>query len=136
MATTSGAGQIGNALNFNGSSSYVDVLNPVGLSITGTLTGEAWIRSNNVNDPGNPRIYDKKASPWQSAAGYTLEYKPGQRNITELGGGSDLLRAEPITREHRLALPGGSAPGQWHRAHLPGRGGHHHGQHGGSAGGQ
>ncbi len=95
--TTTAAGAIGNALNFNGSSSYVDVLNPVGLSITGTLTGEAWIRVGNVANQGNPRVYDKKSSPWTSAAGYTLEYKPGQRNITELGSGSDLLRAEPIT---------------------------------------
>ncbi len=97
VSTTTTSGKIGNALSFNGSSSYVDVLNPVGLAITGTLTGEAWIKVNNLSDPGNPRIYDKKTPPWQSAAGYTLEYKPGQRNITELGGGSNLLRAEPIT---------------------------------------
>ena len=103
--TTATAGRMGNSLAFNGSA-YVDVLNPVGLGITGTLTGEAWIKINNPNQAGNPRIFDKKASPWTSSAGYTLQYKPGQNNITGLGGGSDLLRAEPIdlnTDWHYLA---------------------------------
>jgi hypothetical protein len=106
VATTTTAGRIGNALNFNGTTAYVDVLNPVGLAITGTLTGEAWIRPANPNQQGNPRIFDKKASPWQSAAGYTLQYKPGQNNITALGGGDDLLRANGIdldTNWHYLA---------------------------------
>ena len=93
--TTTVAGRMGNALHFNGSS-YVDVLTPVGLAITGTLTTEAWIKINDPNQAGNPRVFDKKASPWGSTAGYTLQYKPLQNNITVLGGGSNLLRAEPI----------------------------------------
>jgi hypothetical protein len=107
FSTTSVAGQIGNAYNFNGSSSYVEVANPVGLAITGTLTGEAWIRTTNTNQTGSPRIFDKKASPWTSAAGYTLEYKPGQNNVTALGGGDDLLRADNIDLDntwHYLAV--------------------------------
>jgi hypothetical protein len=96
VATTTVAGRMGNALNFSGSA-YVDVLNPVGLSITGTMTGEAWIQIADPNQTGNPRIFDKKSSPWYSTTGgYTLQYKPGQNNITALGNGSDLLRAEPI----------------------------------------
>jgi len=94
-ATTTTTGRMGNSLFFNGAA-YVDILNPVGLAITGTLTGEAWIKITDPNQAGNPRIFDKKASPWTSSAGYTLQYKPGQNNITGLGGGSDLLRAEPI----------------------------------------
>jgi glucose/arabinose dehydrogenase len=103
--TTTVAGYMGNALNFNGSA-YVDVTNPVGLAITGTLTGEAWIKINNPAQTGNPRVFDKKNSPWTSTSGYTLQYKPGSNNITGLGGGSDLLRAEPIdldTSWHHIA---------------------------------
>jgi hypothetical protein len=88
---------MGNALNFNGTTSLVDVLNPVGLAITGTLTGEAWIRVANTSQAGNPRVFDKKPSPGTGTTGYTLEYKPGVRNITELGGGTDFLRVDPIT---------------------------------------
>ena len=44
-ATWSTAGKYGNALLFNGASSYVGLANPTGLQITGSMTWAAWIRA-------------------------------------------------------------------------------------------
>src|SRR5207344_3105482 len=45
-------GRFGNALSFNGTSSYVDLGNPAALQLTGSMTIEAWIRAaaNPTND--------------------------------------------------------------------------------------
>ena len=42
-ATWTSAGKYGNALSFNGSSSYVDLGNPTTLKLTGSMTLSAWM---------------------------------------------------------------------------------------------
>ena len=44
-ATWTTAGRYGNALSFNGSTSYVDLGNPIALQLTGSMTLEAWINA-------------------------------------------------------------------------------------------
>ena len=44
-ATWTTAGRYGNALSFNGSTSYVDLGNPTALQLTGSMTLEAWINA-------------------------------------------------------------------------------------------
>ena len=51
-ATWTSGGRYGNALSFNGSSSYVDLGNPALLQITGSTTWSAWVKAaaNPAND--------------------------------------------------------------------------------------
>jgi hypothetical protein len=51
-ATWITTGMYGNALSFNGASSYVDLGNPAALQLTGSMTIEAWVKatSNPAND--------------------------------------------------------------------------------------
>lgn len=51
-ATWTTAGRYGNALSFNGATSYVDLGNPTALRLTGSMTIEAWIKAaaNPAND--------------------------------------------------------------------------------------
>jgi hypothetical protein len=51
VSATRTAGRYGNALSFNGSSSYVDLGNPTALQLTGSMTIEAWI--NATANPGD-----------------------------------------------------------------------------------
>ena len=44
-ATWTTGGRYGNALSFNGTSSYVDLGNSVLLQLTGSMTLEAWIKA-------------------------------------------------------------------------------------------
>src|SRR5690349_13859404 len=44
-ATWSTGGKYGNALSFNGKSSYVDLGNPSALQLTGSMTLEAWVKA-------------------------------------------------------------------------------------------
>jgi len=44
-ATWTTAGKYGNALSFNGTSSYVDLGNPAALQLTGSMTLEAWVNA-------------------------------------------------------------------------------------------
>src|SRR5262249_25142493 len=46
-------GRYGNALSFNGSSSYVDLGNPALLQITGSMTWSAWVKA--AANPPNDR---------------------------------------------------------------------------------
>ena len=51
-ATWTAGGRFGNALSFNGATSYVDLGNPTALQLTGSMTIEAWINAaaNPAND--------------------------------------------------------------------------------------
>ncbi len=51
-ATWTTGGRYGNALSFNGSTSYVDLGNPTALQLTGSMTIEAWVKAaaNPAND--------------------------------------------------------------------------------------
>jgi hypothetical protein len=44
-ATWTTTGKYGNALSFNGTSSYVDLGNPTALQLTGSMTVEAWVKA-------------------------------------------------------------------------------------------
>src|SRR4029077_15796014 len=65
-ATWTTGGRNGNALSFNGSSSYVDLGNPGLLQITGSMTWSAWVKA--AADPaGDGQIVAKSnnVSGWQ-----------------------------------------------------------------------
>ena len=59
-------GRYGNALSFNGSSSYVDLGNPTALQLTGSMTLEAWINAA-VNPADDGQIVAKSdgTGGWQ-----------------------------------------------------------------------
>ncbi|HXQ03118.1 MAG TPA: LamG domain-containing protein, partial [Candidatus Udaeobacter sp.] len=65
-ATWTTGGRHGNALSFNGSSSYVDLGNPALLQITGSMTWNAWVKAA-ANLPNDGQIVAKSndASGWQ-----------------------------------------------------------------------
>jgi hypothetical protein len=65
-ATWTTAGRYGNALSFNGTSSYVDLGNPSKLQITGSMTWSAWIKAA-ANPPDDGQIVAKSSgtSGWQ-----------------------------------------------------------------------
>jgi hypothetical protein len=65
-ATWTTAGKYGNALSFNGTSSYVDLGNPALLQITGSMTWSAWVRAA-ANPPDDGQIIAKSDnnSGWQ-----------------------------------------------------------------------
>ena len=65
-ATWTTGGRNGNALSFNGSSSYVDLGNPSLVQITGSMTLSAWVKAtaNPAND-GQIVAKSNDASGWQ-----------------------------------------------------------------------
>src|SRR5262249_30097269 len=68
--TVSGAawttgGRYGNALSFDGSTSFVDLGNPTALQLTGSMTLEAWVKAT-ANPPDDGMIIAKSdSSGWQ-----------------------------------------------------------------------
>jgi cell division septation protein DedD len=66
-ATWTTGGRFGNALSFNGSSSYVDLGNPALLQITGSMTWSAWVKAA-ANPPNDGQIVAKSNNPsgWQT----------------------------------------------------------------------
>src|SRR5206468_3119683 len=59
-------GKNGNALSFNGSTSYVDLGNPAPLQITGSMTWSAWVKAAaNPADDGQIVAKSNDASGWQ-----------------------------------------------------------------------
>ena len=65
-ATWTTGGRNGNALSFNGSSSYVDLGNPALLQITGSMTWSAWVKAAaNPADDGQIVAKSDDASGWQ-----------------------------------------------------------------------
>src|SRR6185312_14215451 len=65
-ATWANQGKYGNALSFNGASSYVDLGNPAALQLTGSMTLEAWVKAA-VTPPNDGQILAKSdnSSGWQ-----------------------------------------------------------------------
>jgi hypothetical protein len=57
-ATWTGQGKFGNALSFDGTSSYVDLGNPAALQLTGSMTIEAWVNAA-ANPPDDGQIVAK-----------------------------------------------------------------------------
>ena len=68
-ATWTTSGRYGNALSFNGTTSYVNVGNPTPLKLTGSMTLEAWVMATGVPaDDGQIIAKSDSASPsvgWQ-----------------------------------------------------------------------
>jgi len=69
-ATWTTAGRYGNALSFNGTSSYVNLGNPTGLQLTGSATWSAWVFAT-TNPPDDGQIIAKS-----SGAGWQLKTSP------------------------------------------------------------
>src|SRR5215510_7048783 len=65
-ATWTTGGKNGNALSFNGSTSYVDLGNPALLQITGSMTWSAWVKAAaNPADDGQIVSKSNNVSGWQ-----------------------------------------------------------------------
>ena len=65
-ATWTPGGKYGNALSFNGTSSYVDLGNPALLQITGSMTWSAWVfAAANPTDDGQIIAKSSASSGWQ-----------------------------------------------------------------------
>jgi len=65
-ATWTTAGRHGNALSFNGISSYVDLGNPALLQMTGSITVSAWVNAaDNPPDDGQIVAKSDSSSGWQ-----------------------------------------------------------------------
>lgn len=65
-ATWTTQGKFGNALSFNGTTSYVDLGNPTALQLTGSMTWSAWVNAA-ANPPDDGQIVAKSdnTSGWQ-----------------------------------------------------------------------
>jgi fibronectin type 3 domain-containing protein len=65
-ATWTTAGKYGNALSFNGSTSYVDLGNPASLQLTGSMTWSAWVKAAvNPADDGQIIAKSNNNAGWQ-----------------------------------------------------------------------
>ena len=65
-ATWTTGGKYGNALSFNGTSSYVDLGNPAALQLTGSMTVEAWVKAAATPaDDGQIVAKSDSTSGWQ-----------------------------------------------------------------------
>ena len=95
-ATWTSAGKYGNALEFNGTSSYVDLGNPGALKLTGSMTWSAWVRASG-SPPDDGQIVAKSGGGGASG-GWQFKTSPdtGERTFgvavgfPGLGGGSAL----------------------------------------------
>src|SRR5204862_1525695 len=64
-------GRNGNALSFNGSSSYVDLGDPALLQITGSMTWSAWVKA-----AANPADDSQIVAKSNSSTGWQLKTSP------------------------------------------------------------
>ena len=69
-ATWTTAGMYGNALSFNGTSSYIDLRSPSALQLTGSMTIEAWVKAA-ANPADDGQIVSKS-----NGAGWQLKTSP------------------------------------------------------------
>ncbi len=97
-ATWTTGGRYGNALSFNGSTSYVDLGNPALLRLTGSMTLEAWVKA-----AANPADDGQIVAKANNTAGWELKTTPDTGPQT-LGvqvsgpGGSHTQRYSTTTR--------------------------------------
>ena len=79
-ATWTAAGKFGNALSFNGTSSYVDLGNPASLQTTGSMTWSAWVYATG-NPPDDGVIaassWELKTTPDTGARTFSISFWPG-----------------------------------------------------------
>jgi len=109
FGSTAESGQFAGARGFDGISSYIEVVSNTSLEITGQLTLEAWIKIDDPDQAGAPRVLSKKYT-WNDL-GYNLEYKPGDNNLTSVGSGPDWARAADIDLDTDWHYVGASIDG-------------------------
>ena len=109
FGSTAESGQFAGARGFDGISSYIEVVSNSSLAITGQLTLEAWIKIDDPDQGGAPRVLSKKYT-WNDL-GYNLEYKPGDNNLTSVGSGPDWARAADIDLDTHWHYVGASIDG-------------------------
>ncbi len=102
-ATWTPAGKYGNALAFDGMTSYVDLGNPIPLQLTGSMTWSAWVFATG-NPPNDGQIIAKSAGP----DGWQLKTTP-IRGPTRLAWRS--LPTGPPSSSATAPPPGSSIPG-------------------------
>jgi hypothetical protein len=76
-ATWTSAGKYGNALSFNGTSSYVNLGNPTSLRITGSMTWSAWVLATG-DPPDDGQIVAKS----NNSSGWQLKSSPDMEMLT------------------------------------------------------
>jgi hypothetical protein len=90
-ATWTAGGRYGNALSFDGSSSYVDLGNPALLQITGSMTWSAWVKAGaNPADDGEIVAKSDSTSGWQLKT--SPDTGPQTFGIRVSGGGTTLAK--------------------------------------------
>jgi len=117
FGTTADAGAFGEARRFDGAS-WVDAGTGPSLDLAGALTVEAWIAVDDPAQPGHPRVLSKKAF-WNDA-GFNLEYKPGDDNLTSVGSGDDFARADFVALDTGWHFVGAALDGATGRMFVDG----------------
>ncbi len=90
------AGQIGQALNFDGNNEYLNCGNDSSLGITGVVTVSAWVNFTDPNENAYMRILSKKPA-WNGTEGYGFECHPNNGYLTVLGSGGDYARGDSVS---------------------------------------
>ena len=87
------AGMYGNALSFDGTSSYIDLGNPTLLQLTGSMTVEAWVKAT-ANPADDGQIVAKSNGiGWQLKT--TPDTGPHTFGMAVSGSSTSLLRGIP-----------------------------------------
>lgn len=81
------AGQIGNALEFDGADDYVDCGNDESLNITGEITIAAWIHPTGGGSSDYPRVVDKSSGTGGADAGYKMYLRVADGYVMTLSAG-------------------------------------------------
>src|SRR5664280_2555641 len=93
-ATWTTSGRYGNALSFDGATSYVNVGNPTPLKLTGSMTLEAWVMATGVpaddgqiiakSDSASPSVgWQFKTSPDTGVRTFALSISPNGSNLVQ-----------------------------------------------------
>jgi glucose/arabinose dehydrogenase len=109
QGSTDAAGAIGGGQHFDGSA-WIDAGTDPALELTGSATLEAWIAIDDPDQVGAPRVLSKK-NAWNGPAGFNLEYKPSENNLTSVGSGGDYARADGIDLDSGWHYVGASITG-------------------------
>jgi len=93
-ATWTTSGRYGNALSFDGATSYVNVGNPTPLKLTGSMTLEAWVMATGVpaddgqiiakSDSASPSVgWQFKTSPDTGVRTFAISISPNGSNLVQ-----------------------------------------------------
>lgn len=97
-------GTKGHALDFNGSSNYINAGNSPALQITDEITVLVWVKMATTGTGPDLRIISKKAT-WFDASGFELTYNPSTDRSDFLTEGGNLARSDSLdlgTSWHQL----------------------------------